>query len=194
MPKILLALFLHFVLILAGVMVIDTDVTTGKKMEVERLIDNANHHASFALVEELKRQGVIEIDMPTALERFHARMNQNGSYTWNGVGAYSPGPKSITKTDVFVGWKYIDFQQWHNSYDLTMTLNGTTIQETNFTDMGPGSILRASLVVNGTTYELPPKVMTGPCLVAVGYVDDPGISPRVGRQLIPVISVQELRF
>ncbi|GED32386.1 hypothetical protein P9G84_13750 [Brevibacillus centrosporus] len=194
MPKILLALFLHFVLILAGVMVIDTDVTAGKKMEIERLIDNSNHHASFALVEELKRQGVIEIDKPTALERFHARMNQNGSYTWNGVGAYMPGPKSITKTNVFVGWKYIDFQQWHNTYDLTMTMNGALIQETNFTDMGPGSILRASLIVNGTTYELPPKVMTGPCLVAVAYVDDPGISPRVGRQLIPVISVQELRF
>lgn len=194
MPKILLTFFLHFILIYVGLLILDTDTMTGKKMEIERLIDNANHHASFALVEELKRQGVIEIDMPTALERFHARMNQNGNYTWDGVGAYTPAPSSITKTNVYVGWKYIDFQQWRNSYNLTMTFNGRTIEQSSFTHMGSGSVLRARLLVNGTEYELPPKIMTGPCLVAVAYVDDPGLSPKIGRQLVPVISVQELRF
>ncbi|MGG4499147.1 hypothetical protein [Brevibacillus reuszeri] len=194
MPKILLALFLHFVLIFSGVMVLDTDVVTGKKMEIERLVDNANHHASFALVEELKRQGVIEIDMPKALERFHTRMNQNGSFTWDKVGSYIPAPNSITKNNVYVGWQYIDFQQWKNSYDITMTLSGASIKTTNMTSMGTGSVLRAKLVVNGTVYELPPKVMTGPCLVAVAYVEDPSFIPRLRTQIVPVISVQELRY
>ncbi|MDC0764242.1 hypothetical protein POF51_26335 [Brevibacillus sp. AG] len=194
MPKLLLGLFLHFVLLYAGMLVMDTDDITGKKMEIERLIDNANHHASFALVEDLKRQGVIEIDMPKALERFHNRMNQNGNYTWDDIGKYTPAPNSVTKTNVNVGWQYIDFQQWHDSYDVTLTMTGNSIKTTSMMNMGPGSVLRATLVANGKTYELPPKVMTGPSIVAVAYVDDPGLIPKLGRQIIPVISVQELRF
>lgn len=194
MPILLLGLFLYAFMMIAGVLVVDSDHMTAKQMEIQRLLDNANHHASFALVEELKRQGIIEIDMPTALTRFHERMNQNGSYVWNGT-SYAPSTQSITKKPVYANFHYVDFEEWQHSYELIMRYDGARMNEEAFRlTSDTGSRLNVTVIgSDGTTYQLVPKIMTGPCLIVVAMVDEDPMISRVGKQIIPFISVQEIK-
>lgn len=195
MPMLLLSLFLYTFLLLTGMVVIDSDNSTAKQMEVQRLLDNANHHASFALVEELKRQGVIEIEMTRALDRFHARMKQNGYYTWN-QDKYLPELRSITQKPLPTAFYYIDFSEWKHSYRIEWSYNGTAIREDSIAKVSDaGSKLEIAVrMQDGTEYPLPPKIMGGPCLIAISVIDENPILKKAGSMTFPVVSVQEIKY
>ncbi|MBO8163928.1 MAG: hypothetical protein H0Z34_09470 [Brevibacillus sp.] len=193
MPILLFGLFAMLFLLFPGMMVMDTDAITGKQMEMQRLMDNANHHATFAIVDEENAQGSVELELDEALQRFHQRMFQNGEYTWDGA-KYVPGVKSITTSPVFAAFHYVDYLQWEDSHRMVVQYTGSSLQVASFTKMADhGALLEVEVRDQaGNTYSLPPTILTGPCLVAVAMVDDEGLG-LAGRHTFPVLSVQAVK-
>ncbi|WP_019123882.1 hypothetical protein [Brevibacillus massiliensis] len=193
MPVLLFGLFSVLFLLFPGMMVMDTDNITGKQMEVQRLIDNANHHASFAIIEEENAQGSVELNFDEAMQRFHQRMLQNGVYTWDGT-KYLPGEKSITKSPVYVSHRYLDYLQWEGSYKMIVQYKGSSLLESSFTKVADqGATLEVEIRDHkGNIYTLPPKIVNGPSLISVAVVDDEGLG-IAGKHTFPVLSVQEVK-
>jgi hypothetical protein len=184
-------------LLLIGMFVVDADAAMQKKAEVKALLEMANHHATFAVNQDLKTEGVIDLVEEEALARFDRRMEENGGYTRQG-SEYVPAADSVT-TDTLPFVRYsIDFLNWRKDLHLRLRYTGDTLlieQATTGAERPTGGRLRITVVTErNEELELAPKTMIGPCAVVVAYVDERPFLPLLPAHSFPVVSVEELKW
>lgn len=187
-------MMLFFLLI--GMFIVDTDVAMQKKTEVKALLELANHHATFAVDPILKTEGVIDLMEDEAMERFAARMRENGGYRLE-QRAFVPAGESVTSDPLPFYRYYIDFRTWRQDLELRLRYNGTTLLQER---ASPGAIrsgggrLQVTVVTeSGEELRLAPKTMVGPSHVVVAYVDERPFLPILPAHSFPVVSVEELK-
>jgi len=184
--------------LLLGLVVVDTDIAMQKKAEMKTLIELANHHATFAIDEALKTEGIIEMVEADAMSLFDQRMEQNGNYIRKGE-FYQPSEESVTTDPVAIVNHYIDFQQWRYNTKLFLHYDGDNLQmdkiekETNLQPAG-GELRIAITIEDNQTVSLPPKMMIGPSNVVVAYIDERPLIPLLPSHAFPVASVEELKW
>ncbi|WP_235828023.1 hypothetical protein [Brevibacillus migulae] len=185
--------------LLVGLVVVDTDIAMQKKAEMKTLIELANHHATFAIDEALKTEGIIDMVEADAMNRFDQRMGQNGNYTREG-NFYQPSAESVTTDPVAIINHYIDFQQWRYNTKMFLHYDGESLQMEKLereADPKPtvGGELRIAITMqDNQTVNLPPKMMIGPSHVVVAYVDERPLVPLLPAHAFPVASVEELKW
>ncbi|MFY0545764.1 hypothetical protein [Brevibacillus sp. H7] len=168
-----------------------------KKAEVKALLELANHHATFAVDQTLKTEGIIDLVEGEAQTRFDRRMEENGGYH-RANNAYLPSADSVT-TDPLPFVRYtIDFQNWRTDLHLRLRYNGITLlfeQAVSGTTRPAGGQLRITVITEqNEALELAPKTMVGPSAVVVAYVDERPFLPLLPSHSFPVVSVEELKF
>lgn len=190
-----ISMLLFFLLI--GLFVVDTDLALQKKTEVKSLLEMANHHATFAVDQALKTEGIIELTEADALARFDQRMYENGRYTRQGT-AYLPSTTSVTTDPLQVTYYYADFQAWRKNLQLFLHYDGKTLVLDKVTPgeyRQAGGDLRISITTDkNEILQLAPKKMIGPSLVMVAYVDEKPLAPLLPGHSFPVVSVEELKW
>jgi hypothetical protein len=191
-----ISLLLFFLLI--GLMVVDADVAMQKKAEMKMLIELANHHASFAIDQALKTEGIIEMVQTDALNRFAGRMAENGRYSRQG-SLFIPSSSSVTTDPVSIANYYIDFQEWRRDIQLSLRYQADTLMIEHVdrsAEMKPtGGELRVEITTEkGDILKLAPKKLIGPSHVVVAYVDERPMVPLLPAHSFPVSSVEELKW
>lgn len=162
------------------------------------MLELANHDATFAVIEELKTEGIIELDESQAMWRFERRMEQNGGYRRNDETFY-PSAESVTTDPISMAWYYVDFQSWRKDVALTLryTESGLMIDKVSKGNVDQplgGSLQFEVYDHNGELLQLAPKRMVGPSLVVAAYVDERPFSPLLPAHAFPVVSVEELKW
>jgi hypothetical protein len=185
-------------LLLVGLMVVDADVAMQKKAEVKTLIELANHHATFAIDQALKTEGIIDMVQPEAMDRFAVRMAENGRYSRQG-DRYIPSPTSVTTDPVFIAYYYVSFQDWRKDIRLSLRFNGKSLlieEENTGAEVRPtGGELRVAVTTEkGQLLRMAPKKMIGPSNVVVAYVQERPLVPLLPAHSFPVVSVEELKW
>lgn len=174
----------------------DADIAMQKKTEVKMLLELANHHATFAIDPILKTEGVIDLLEDQALDRFQARMNENGGYRLEQQSFIPAGDSVTTDPLPFVRY-YVDFRAWRQDLELRMRYNGDAlVQERAIPGtMRPGGgRLQVTVVTEeGEELHLAPKTMVGPSHVVVAFVDERPFLPMLPSHSFPVVSVEELK-
>lgn len=193
----LLSVSVLLLLLLIGLFTVDADVAMQKKTEVKALLELANHHATFAVDQTLKTEGIIDLVEEEALARFDRRMEENGGYRRSG-NLYLPASDSVT-TDPLPFARYsIDFQNWRKDLHLRFRYTGDTLlleQAVPGTEHPSGGKLRITVVTEqNESLELAPKTMIGPSAVVVAYVDERPFLPLLPAHAFPVVSVEELKW
>jgi hypothetical protein len=182
---------------LIGLFVVDTDMALQKKAEVKTLLELANHHATFAVNEMLKTEGVIDLVEEEALARFDQRMAENGGYRREGT-AYLPSPGSVTTDSIACARYYIDFRHWRQDLNLRLRYTGAALlleQAIAGTERPSGGKLRITVTTEqGEVLEMAPKTMVGPSAVVVAYVDERPFLPLLPAHAFPIVSVEELKW
>jgi hypothetical protein len=183
--------------LLIGLFVVDADVALQKKAEVKTLIELANHHATFAVNEILKTEGVIDLVEEEALARFDQRMSENGGYRRDGT-AYLPSSDSVTTDPIAYARYTIDFLHWRNDFHLRLRYNGEALlieQAVEGMERPSGGKLSITVITEaGEVLEMAPKTMVGPSAVVVAYVDERPFLPLLPAHAFPVVSVEELKW
>jgi hypothetical protein len=183
--------------LLIGLFVVDADVVLQKKAEVKTLMELANHHATFAVNEMLKTEGVIELVEEEALTRFDQRMAENGGYQRDGT-AYLPSSGSVTTDPIAFAWHTIDFLHWRKDLHLRLRYNGESLlleQVVEGMERPSGGKLSLTVITEaGEVLEMAPKTMVGPSNVVVAYVDERPFLPLLPAHAFPVVSVEELKW
>lgn len=184
--------------LLVGLVVVDADLAMQKKAEMKTLIELANHHATFAIDQALKTEGIIEMVEAEAIKRFDSRMKENGYYDRNGA-YYQPGDQSVTTDPVAIASHYVDFQDWRKNIKLSLHYDGDVLQiekvEIDPEQQPSGGQLRIAITMeNNQTVSLAPKRMIGPSHVVVAYIDERPLVPLLPAHAFPVASVEELKW
>ncbi|QRG70405.1 hypothetical protein [Brevibacillus choshinensis] len=182
--------------LLVGIFVVDTDIAMQKKTEVKMLLELANHHATFAVDPILKTEGVIDLLEDQALERFEARMHENGGYRRERQ-AFLPAGNSITTDPLIFTRYYVDFRAWRQDLELRLRYNGNALvlERAMPGAMRPGGgRLQISVITEeGEELCLAPKTMVGPSHVVVAFVEERPFLPMLPSHAFPVVSVEELK-
>jgi hypothetical protein len=184
--------------LLLGLVVFDADLAMHKKLEVKSLLELANHDATFAINQELKTEGIIDLNLDEAMDRFARRMAENGGYSRQGA-AFLPSAASVTSDPLAFRYYYIDFQHWQRDFQLSLQYQQGSLQEVSavFADtLRPegGYVEVAITTEEGEELRLSPKRMVGPSLVVVAYVDEQPFVPLLSGHAFPVVSVEELKW
>ncbi|WP_255298600.1 hypothetical protein [Brevibacillus dissolubilis] len=169
-----------------------------KKQLVKHLLELANHHATFAINESLKTEGIISLNEEEALNRFAVRMQQNGGYLRENA-SWMPSPTSATSDPISFHHYYIDFQHWQTDIHLTYRyanhqLTLQNIAQAPFPRPTGGQFQITITNQSGETIHLAPKTITGPSLIMLAYIDDRPISPLLPGHAFPVLSVETIKF
>ncbi|MGE5702715.1 MAG: hypothetical protein ACM32O_09320 [Clostridia bacterium] len=169
-----------------------------KKQEVKALLELANHDATWAIDQELKTEGIIELVTAEAVGRFDRRMADNGRYTRQDT-LYKPDRTSVTTDPLAFLHYYVDFQQWKKDTHLSLRYSSNRLLLENVTISNQSKQSGGSLQITITTADnqmvsLAPKRMVGPSLVAVSYVDERPLVPFLPSHSFPVVSVEELKW
>lgn len=183
--------------LLIGVFVVDADLAMQKKTEVKMLLEQSNHHATFAIHPVLKTEGVIELVEAEALDRFDERMLANGGYTRQG-NDYLPGSHSVTTDSLSFARHYVDFLSWRKDHHLLLRFTGTDLmleQVTTGAARPGGGLLEITVTTEkGEQLRMAPKAMVGPSHVVVAYVNERPFLPMLPAHSFPVVSVEELKW
>lgn len=184
--------------LLIGLVVVDADIAMQKKAEIKTLIELANHHATFAIDQALKTEGIIELVEGEAITRFDNRMKENGFYDRSGA-YYQPADRSVTTDRVAVATYYVDFQNWRRNIKLSLDYDGDSLKMESIgidpEQQPSGGELRIAITMeNNQTVSLAPKRMIGPSHVVVAYIDEPPLVPILPAHAFPVASVEELKW
>ncbi|MBM7592315.1 hypothetical protein [Brevibacillus fulvus] len=168
-----------------------------KKAEMKALLELANHHATFAVDQELKTEGIIELTEAEAMAKFDQRMLDNGGYE-RVEDAYVPSANSVTSAPVSFVHYYVGFQDWRKDLHLFVRQRqeGLAIEKA---EDGPertaGGELRVTFTTaSGEELQLAPKKMVGPSLVVVAFLEEPPLVPFLPGHAIPIVSVEEVKW
>ncbi|WP_400161823.1 hypothetical protein ACAF76_020750 [Brevibacillus sp. TJ4] len=182
--------------LLIGIFVVDTDLAMQKKAEVKMLLELANHHATFAVDQVMKTEGVIELVEEEALTRFGDRMLENGGYRLE-RNNFVPAVTSVTTDPLPFVRYYVDFRSWRQDIDMRVRYDGRTLvleQAVPGAVRADGGRLRIRVITErGEELELAPKTMVGPSHVVVAYVDERPFLPILPAHSFPVVSVEEVK-
>lgn len=193
----LLSITVLLFFLLIGLFVVDTDLALQKKAEVKSLLELANHHATFAIDQALKTEGIIEMTEEEALLRFDKRMLENGQYIRQG-SAYIPSAKSVTTDQIQAAHYYADFQTWRRNLQLSLHYDGKSLVLDRVIPgeyRATGGDLQISITTEkNQVLKLAPKKMIGPSLVMVAYVDERPLTPLLPGHSFPIVSVEELKW
>jgi hypothetical protein len=185
------------IFLLVGLIVADADIAMQKKTEVKSLLELANHHATFAIDQSLKTEGIIEMTETEALARLDKRMEENGGYIRQG-SFYLPSSASITTDPLPFVHYYVNFQNWRKDLQLILRYTGDSLlleKAVPGQEQPTGGELRISITTDeAQVLELSPKKMIGPSLVVVAYVDERPLTPLLPAHSFPVVSVEELKW
>lgn len=184
--------------LLLGLVVFDADLAMHKKLEVKTLLELANHDATFAINQDLKTEGIIDLNVDEAMARFYQRMAENGGYRVQNA-AFVPSADSVTSDPLPFRYYYIDFQHWQRDFRLSLRYQQGGLQEVSAefsenTRPGGGYVEIAITTEEGEVLQLSPKRMVGPSLVVVAYVDERPTVPLLSGHAFPVVSVEELKW
>ncbi len=184
--------------ILIGLTIIDSDLAMQKKQEVKALLELANHHATFAVIEELKTEGIIELDVNEAMRRFQERMLENGGYIRTNQ-TFIPSASSVTTDSLPFTHYYVDFQSWRKDVYMTLRYQGENIivQQVNTgTEERPagGRLFTTIYDQDGRMIQLAPKTLVGPSMVIVAFVHERPFTPLLSGHSFPVMSVEEIKW
>jgi hypothetical protein len=192
LPVVLLSLFILLFSSIIGVNHVDTALAASSQTWLQDQVDLALYHASIVPVKDGLNEGIKEIQLNEALDRFYDRLKQNGDLSKNST-FLQPGPKSKVKRPVAVYVDHISLEDSQKSWDVTYTVNGHTLVQTSRTQAGTGGELRAKIITpEGEMLPLPPKQLHGPALVAVAYGEEEKLNRYTGPTRIPVISIQHI--
>ncbi|MCR8938545.1 hypothetical protein O0555_14525 [Brevibacillus laterosporus] len=191
MSTLLLFLFL-------GLVVVDTEIILQKKQEIKSLIELGNHNASFAIHEELKSEGIIDLIEKEAFIRFSDSMKKNGNYVVRQV-ELQPGESSITSQPLAMYTLYIDFEQWYRNHKIDLQYRDKKLFAKNIVVSPEKEVTGGKLNITVFDQEakpktLAPKKMIGPSRIVVVYASEPSILPFQQPHEFPVISVEELKW
>lgn len=169
-----------------------------KKQEIKALLELANHDATFAVNQTLKTEGIIDLVLDEAIERFARRMKQNGKYELEG-DHFIPSSESVTTEPIAFLHYYMDFEHWQRDTYMVIMQTGTQLklkQITQGTQLNQaGGYLYVSLEEeDGQTVTLSPKRMVGPSSIAMAYVQDRPLALFLPTHRFPVVSVEELKW
>jgi len=195
--NILSTVSLLFFLVL-GLVIVDADLAMQKKAEVKNLLELANHHATFAIDQPLKTEGIIELVEEEALNRFAQRMAENGGYTWENTH-FSPSEASVTESPIAFAHFYVDFLHWQRDLQLLFRYDGSSLALEKFeygtqTRPSGGQLHIRVITEEGKTLTISPKTLAGPSLVAAAYVNEQPLSPLLPAHAFPVVNVEELKW
>lgn len=184
--------------LLIGLVVVDTDIAMQKKAEMKTLIELANHHATFAIDQTLKTEGIIEMVETEAMNRFALRMKENGHYERDGE-FLQPAEDSVTTDPVAIANHYIGFRDWRHNIRLSLHFDGSSLTMENIRiepdEQPAGGLLQIAITLeDNQTVSLPPKQMIGPSHVVVAYIDERPLVPLLPAHAFPVASVEELKW
>lgn len=176
--------------------VVDADMAMQKKTEVKTLLELANHHATFAVDPILKTEGVIDLLEDEAMDRFAARMDENGGYRRQ-QQTFIPSGSSVTTEPLPFTRYYVDFRAWEQDLELRLRYNGTALllerAVPGSARPGGGRLLVTVVTEEGEELRLAPKIMVGPSHVVTAYVDESPLLPILPSHSFPVVSVEELK-
>lgn len=183
---------------LFGITTVDADLTLQRKQEIKALLELANQDATFAINQELKTEGIIELNEDEALIRFAKRMEQNGKYRLQG-NVFSPMKGSITSDPISFVHYYVNFENWRRDLSLLVKYdnNQLTIQQATigYQPNPSGGLLSISVQEeNGQLVSLAPKRMVGPSFVVVAFIKDRPLTSFLPQHQFPVASVEELKW
>lgn len=169
-----------------------------KKLEVKSLLELSNHHATFAINQALKTEGVIDLNYDEAIELFVQRMSENGGYGWEQSG-FRPSATSITTDFIPIVFHYIDFQNWRQNFHYELRYLQDALQvtraESDVTEVPTGGYVYITITTEeNEVFQLAPKKMVGPSLIVVAYVDERPFTPLLPTHAFPVVSIEELKW
>lgn len=184
--------------LLFGITTVDADLTLQRKQEIKSLLELANQDATFAINQELKTEGMIELNELEALTRFAKRMEVNGKYLLQG-SVLSPTKGSITVYPIPFVHYYVNFQNWQRDlalvvkYENDQLILQQAVQGNQ--DNSSGGLLTISVIEeNGQAVSLSPKRMVGPSFIVVAYVKDQPLTTFLPQHQFPVVSVEEIKW
>ncbi|MGC5326985.1 hypothetical protein [Brevibacillus sp. SYSU BS000544] len=195
MPVFLFSLFLLLFTSIIGTNHVDTANTMAKRTWLQDQVDMALFHASIVPVDDGLTEGLVEIRLDEARQRYYERLQQNGGLTQPSPSSpiVNSGEKSVTMNPVAMQVLFISAEEARSSWDIIMRFTGTSWQEVSRIDKGTGGELVLRIITkSGKTLMLPPKYIQGPSLVAVAYADEPPLNPYAGESEIPIVSVQSI--
>ncbi|UFJ43406.1 hypothetical protein LOK74_21690 [Brevibacillus humidisoli] len=187
--------------LLFGLVVFDADLAMHKKLEVKSLLELANHDATFAVNQALKTEGIIDLNLDEAMDRFERRMEENGGYSRQGA-LLQPSRESVTSDPLSFTYYYIDFQHWQRDVSFSLRYDEDQVHNLQLIHAEHGDIMRPEggyveveiTTEDGEILQLSPKRMVGPSLVVVAYVDEQPFTPLLSGHAFPVVSVEELKW
>lgn len=184
--------------LMLGLVVVDADLAMEKKAEVKALIELANHHASFAVDEALKTEGIIDLVETAARERFDQRLTEDGHYVKQ-LNSYQPSTNSVTTDPLAIADYYIDFTHWQldTRIELVYEKEALKVNKVEFgseTHPAGGDLEIAIALEDQSTVQLPPKQMIGPSYVTIAYMNERPLVPFLPSHAFPVASVEELKW
>ncbi|MBO8165524.1 MAG: hypothetical protein H0Z34_17750 [Brevibacillus sp.] len=186
------------VFLLFGLAVFDADLAMHKKLEVKALLELANHDATFAVNEVLKTEGIIDLNLDEALDRFARRMQENGGYSREG-NRFHPSADSVTSDPLPFAYYYIDFEHWQRDFSLSLRYHDDSLQQIKAVHgsiaQTEGGYIEVEIITEeGEVLRLSPKRMVGPSLLVVAYVDEQPFTPLLSGHAFPVVSVEEIKW